>query len=85
MPVLLAIGVFLSYYIISMVGEQMVRSGTLGPDIGMWLSTIILVPFAMLLTYFSIKGGRKHLRIPPAIFTSSQNQSRKDAHPTTLS
>ncbi len=85
MPVVLAIGVFLSYYIISMVGEQMVKSGTLSPEIGMWLSTIILVPFAMLLTYFSIKGGRKHLRIPPSLFTSSKKQSRKDAHPSTMS
>jgi lipopolysaccharide export system permease protein len=75
MPVLLAIGVFLSYYIISMVGEQMVKSGTLSPDIGMWLSTIILVPFAILLTYISIRGGRQHLRIPSSIFTSSKKQS----------
>jgi hypothetical protein len=68
-----------------MVGEQMVKSGTLSPEIGMWLSTIILVPFAMVLTYFSIKGGRKHLQFPPSIFTSSKKQSRKDAHPATMS
>ncbi|PCJ79968.1 MAG: hypothetical protein COA49_10125 [Bacteroidetes bacterium] len=58
MPVVIAIAVFLAYYIISMMGEQMVKSGTLPPAIGMWLSTIILVPFAFLLTYFAMKGGR---------------------------
>jgi lipopolysaccharide export system permease protein len=85
MPVVLAIGVFLSYYIISMVGEQMVKSGTLPPAIGMWLSTIILVPFAFMLTYFSIKGGRTHISIFSSIFSSSKKQSRKDAHPSTMS
>jgi len=57
MPVVIAIAVFLVYYIISMIGEEMVKTGTLTPAIGMWLSTIILVPFAFLLTYFAMKGG----------------------------
>jgi len=85
MPVVLSIGVFLSYYIISMVGEQMVKSGTLTPAVGMWLSTIILVPFAILLTYFSMKGGRKNLQILPSIFSSSNKPNPKDAHPSTMS
>ena len=58
MPVVLAISVFLAYYIISMVGEQMVKSGSLAPSIGMWLSTIVLVPLAIALTTFAIREGR---------------------------
>ena len=58
MPVVIAISVFLTYYIISMVGEQMVKSGSLPPHIGMWLSTIILVPLATTLTVFATKEGR---------------------------
>ena len=63
----------------------MVKSGTLPPAIGMWLSTIILVPFAVMLTYFSTKGGRTHISIFSSIFSSSKKQSRKDAHPSTMS
>jgi lipopolysaccharide export system permease protein len=58
MPVVIAISVFLTYYIISMVGEQMVKSGALPPAIGMWLSTIILVPLAVALTVFAMREGR---------------------------
>jgi lipopolysaccharide export system permease protein len=58
MPVVIAISVFLTYYIISMIGEEMVKSGTLPPSIGMWLSTIILVPLAVSLTVFAMREGR---------------------------
>jgi lipopolysaccharide export system permease protein len=85
MPVVIAIGVFLTYYIISMVGEQMVKSGALPPAIGMWLSTIVLVPFAIILTYFAMKGGRQYSMIFPKIFSFYNKPNPKDAHPTTLS
>jgi lipopolysaccharide export system permease protein len=58
MPVVLAISIFITYYIISMVGEQMVKSGSLPPSIGMWLSTLILVPLAIALTVFAMREGR---------------------------
>ena len=58
MPIVLAISVFITYYIISMVGEQMVKSGSLPPSIGMWLSTLILVPLAIALTVFAMREGR---------------------------
>jgi lipopolysaccharide export system permease protein len=58
MPVVIAISVFLTYYIISMIGEEMVKSGSLPPAIGMWLSTIILVPLAVALTVFAMREGR---------------------------
>ena len=38
-PTLLALVVFLLYYSLSMVGEQMVKVGSLTPWSGMWLST----------------------------------------------
>jgi lipopolysaccharide export system permease protein len=58
MPVVIAISVFLTYYIISMIGEEMVKSGSLPPAIGMWLSTIILVPLAVALTVYAMREGR---------------------------
>jgi len=46
MPAVWGIGIFLAYYILSIVGEQMVKSGNLAPALGMWLSTLLLVPVA---------------------------------------
>ena len=50
-PTLLALGVFLLYYSLSMVGEQMVKVGSLTPWSGMWLSTLTLTPLALLLLW----------------------------------
>ena len=61
LPIVLALITFLFYYIISMVGEEMVKSGTLPPAWGMWLSTIVLVPIASILTYVAIKGGGRFI------------------------
>ena len=38
MPIVAALIIFLIYYIISMTGEEMVKSGTLPPGFGMWLA-----------------------------------------------
>ena len=61
LPIVLALIIFLFYYIVSMAGEEMVKSGTLPPALGMWLSTIILVPIAGGLTYLAIKGGGRYI------------------------
>jgi lipopolysaccharide export system permease protein len=45
-----AIGVFLVYYIVSIVGEQLIRSEVVSPAIGMWMSTAVLLPVAVVLT-----------------------------------
>ena len=49
LPTVLAILLFVLYYIITIMGERMVRSGTLPPAWGMWLGTMIMVPAAILL------------------------------------
>ena len=43
----------------------MVKSGALNPGIGMWLSTIVLIPIATVLTYLAVNGGGRF------IFTTS--------------
>ena len=58
LPIISALIVFMAYYIISMVGEEMVKSGALNPGIGMWLSTIVLIPIATVLTYLAAKWWR---------------------------
>ncbi len=51
MPVIVSVLLFLVYYIISMTGEKFVRESILPPFVGMWISTIILVPVSIWLTY----------------------------------
>ncbi len=50
-PTLIALGLFVLYFILSTVGEKMIKSGALEPWQGVWLSAFILVPLALFLTY----------------------------------
>jgi lipopolysaccharide export system permease protein len=50
-PVIASVLMFLVYYVISMTGEKFVRENILSPFAGMWISTFILVPISILLTY----------------------------------
>ena len=50
-PVIASVLMFLVYYVISMTGEKFVREDLLSPFAGMWISTFILVPISILLTY----------------------------------
>jgi len=51
MPVIISVLIFLIYYVISMVGEKFVRENILPPFVGMWISTFLLVPMGIWLTY----------------------------------
>ena len=51
MPVIVSVLLFLVYYVISMTGEKFVREDILPPFAGMWISTFILIPVSILLTY----------------------------------
>ncbi len=54
LPIVVAIGFFVIYFIISKVGEQLSQTGVLPAYIGMWLSTIMLLPIA----FFMIRQAR---------------------------
>ncbi|MCK5068030.1 MAG: LptF/LptG family permease [Bacteroidales bacterium] len=51
MPVIVSVLMFLIYYVISMTGEKFVRENILPPFAGMWISTFILIPVSIWLTY----------------------------------
>jgi len=51
LPTVIAILLFLVYYITTIFGERMVKAGTLTPVIGMWISTVVLFPMSVFLTY----------------------------------
>lgn len=50
-PLIFAVLFFLMYYIISISGENMIDSGSITPIVGMWMSSIVLVPLGLFLTY----------------------------------
>jgi lipopolysaccharide export system permease protein len=50
-PMTLSIVIFVIYWIISTMGERMARIGIINPQIGMWASTLILLPFSLFLIY----------------------------------
>lgn len=50
-PVVISILFFILYYIISISGEKFAREGIIPPYLGMWLSSLILMPFGFFLTY----------------------------------
>jgi lipopolysaccharide export system permease protein len=51
MPVIVSVLFFISYYIISMAGERAAKELVISPFIGMWISTIIILPLGVVLTY----------------------------------
>ena len=61
LPTVLAILLFVAYYIVTIVGERMVRSGALSPALGMWLGTLLMVPAAVIL---NIRASRERVWKP---------------------
>jgi lipopolysaccharide export system permease protein len=54
MPTVISVLFFLAWYVLSMSGEQLARDSSLSPVIGMWLSSAILLPIGIWLTYKSM-------------------------------
>jgi len=57
LPVIISVVFFLIYHITSITGEKMVESGKLPPFQGMWLSSAVLLPIAIFLTYKAAKDA----------------------------
>jgi lipopolysaccharide export system permease protein len=57
MPLVFAVIFFLLYYIITMIGENMVESGVVVPWKGLWLSAFFLTPLALFLTYKAVNDS----------------------------
>ena len=53
MPIVVSVLFFVINYVISMFGEKLVKDGVWGAFGGMWLSSFILLPIAIYLTYKS--------------------------------
>lgn len=53
MPIVISVSFFIFYYILSILGDNYVRDGALPAYIGVWLSSFVLFPIAIFLTYKS--------------------------------
>lgn len=51
MPVVVSILFFVTYHVISISGEKMAREGVIPAYKGMWLSSLVLLPIGIFLTY----------------------------------
>lgn len=56
-PVVFSIIFFLIFHISSTSGEKMVKTGISSPFVGMWLGIMVLLPFAIFLTYKAINDS----------------------------
>ena len=57
-PIAVAIALFIVYYIISITGQRLGTSLIIPPYIGMWLSSIVLLPFGAILTYQAVTESK---------------------------
>lgn len=51
LPVVVSVIFFVLYHVISMTGEKAVKTGEWNVEFGLWLSTIIVLPLGLFLTY----------------------------------
>ncbi|MDP4291145.1 MAG: LptF/LptG family permease [Bacteroidota bacterium] len=51
LPLILSVLFFVLYHVISMTGEKAAKAGALSPMTGMWLSSLVLLPTGIYLTY----------------------------------
>ena len=57
MPVVVSIFLFIIYYIIDMMGIRSAREAVITPQLGTWISSLILLPLGVILTYKSVKDS----------------------------
>ena len=57
-PLIFAIVFFMLFYFSSTSGEKAAREGSLSPFAGMWLSTFILLPIGLFLTYKAMRDSQ---------------------------
>lgn len=57
-PVLIAVGLFLVYFLLTRGGQEMASAETLSPFLGMWLSSILLTPITLWIFYKANKDSK---------------------------
>ncbi len=57
-PLIFAIIFFMVFYFLSNTGQKMAKEGSMSPFVGVWLSTFVLVPIGVFLTYKALKDSQ---------------------------
>lgn len=55
LPVVVAVLLFLIYYVLTIVGENMLKADALSPVLGVWMSGIILTPVAIVVYFVAAR------------------------------
>lgn len=58
MPLVIAVIFFLIFHLLNMFGEKFTKNMSFPPYIGMWLSTIVLTPIGIFLTYKAMRDSQ---------------------------
>jgi len=57
-PLVFSIIFFVLFYLLNTIGERLARAGSLSPFTGMWLSSFILLPIGLFLTYKAMRDSQ---------------------------
>ena len=57
MPVVVSILLFISYYVVTIIGEKFARDDVWVMANGMWLSSLVFLPFGLFLTYKAVNDS----------------------------
>lgn len=58
MPLVVAVIFFLIFHLLNMFGEKFVRQGIMDPFLGIWLSSIVLLPIGLFLVYKAMNDSQ---------------------------
>jgi lipopolysaccharide export system permease protein len=56
-PLIFSIAFFMVFYFLGTTGEKFAKEGAWQPMYGMWLSTFVLVPIGIFLTYKALRDS----------------------------
>ena len=71
MPTMYALGLFIFYQLLTMMGERMARNQIIDAWLGMWMSTLILFPLAIFITVRASREARLQASFSPVEWISS--------------
>ncbi len=68
LPIIISIIFYLLYYVIDIIGKRLSEEQVLQPIVGIWLSSIVLVPIAFMLTRMALLDQKINLNTITDIF-----------------
>lgn len=71
LPAVVALCLFILYYILTISGEKMAKAGNIDPWLGMWFGSLLLIPMAVFLTY---KAGTDSAVMDGEVYSRAWNK-----------